>query len=252
MPKSFALAMFAIVVLIVGVAYAQSTRDVYLNPTPDGFSDLQQAIPGIKLDIRYHTTNNFTGAPLPGYGAAGAWLRSDAAEALKTVQQSLAEKGLGLMIFDAYRPKRATLGMAAWATRTGQKHLFKQGYIAYRSFHNTGAAVDLTLLDLKTQKPLDMGSPFDAFSDKSHTKNATGKALENRLILKAAMEKAGFRPYSKEWWHFSYPVKNKEPRDVPYGCFETPEGKWAAPEGWDKTGYKPPMTWSPKPCAAGH
>ena len=169
------------------------------------------------------TSNNFTGAVLPGYGAAGAWLLRKPAARLARVQKYLARKGLGLLVYDAYRPRRATAAMVAWALRVHPNKKLVGPYIARRSKHNLGIAVDLTLARLTTGKPLDMGTPFDVTGKKSHTYGVRGPALRNRLILKKAMERFGFRAYTPEWWHFHYPVRNARFRDVPYGCRETPE-----------------------------
>jgi len=105
--------------------------------------------------------------------------------------------------------------MVAWAERTGNMKLFKQGYIARRSRHNMGVAVDLTLVSLDTGRPLEMGTPFDTFSDAAHTANATGAVARNRQRLVAAMEAQGFKNYDQEWWHFSFEVPNPVPFDVP-------------------------------------
>ena len=134
---------------IVGVVFADSP--------PLGFVDLQKKIPTIQIQMGYHHSDNFTGAPLPGYGTETAWLTEEAANALVLVQNDLEKQGLGLLIYDAYRPKRASKAMVAWAKRKKQLHLFKQGYIAEYSGHNYGHTVDLTILDLKTGIPLDMG-----------------------------------------------------------------------------------------------
>ncbi len=160
----------------------------------------------ITVSLRYLTPDNFTGAPLPGYEANRAFLRREAATALARVQQQLRTEGLGLLIWDAYRPVSGTEGMVAWAERTGNMKYFEQGYIARRSRHNMGVAVDLTLVRLDTGKPLDMGTPFDTFSDAAHTANATGAAAVNRQHLVTAMEGQGFLNYDQEWWHFSYDV----------------------------------------------
>ena len=162
----------------------------------------------IVVDLRYATSNNFTGAPLPGYLANRAYLRREAAAALARVQRSLRPRGLGIKIFDAYRPVRATLAMVDWTERVNRPDLLKDGYIASRSRHNLGLAVDLTLVELATGRELEMGTPFDTFSAAAHTANASGEAAANRQILKAAMERGGFVNYDQEWWHFSFNVPN--------------------------------------------
>jgi len=162
----------------------------------------------IVVDLRYATSNNFTGAPLPGYLANRAYLRREAAAALARVQRSLRPQGLGIKIFDAYRPVRATLAMVDWTERVNRPDLLKDGYIASRSRHNLGLAIDLTLIELATRRELEMGTPFDTFSAAAHTANASGEAAANRQILKAAMEREGFLNYDQEWWHFSFNVPN--------------------------------------------
>ena len=162
----------------------------------------------IVVDLRYATSNNFTGAPLPGYLANRAYLRREAGAALARVQRGLRPQGLGIKIFDAYRPVRATLAMVDWTERVNRPDLLKDGYIASRSRHNLGLAIDLTLIELATQRELEMGTPFDTFSAAAHTANASGEAAANRQILKDAMEREGFLNYDQEWWHFSFNVPN--------------------------------------------
>jgi len=162
----------------------------------------------IVVDLRYATPNNFTGAPLPGYLANRAYLRREAAASLARVQRDLRSQGLGIKIFDAYRPVRATLAMVDWTERVNRADLLKDGYIASRSRHNLGLAIDLTLIDLATARELEMGTPFDTFSAAAHTANASGEVAANRQMLKAAMEREGFVNYDQEWWHFSFTVPN--------------------------------------------
>jgi D-alanyl-D-alanine dipeptidase len=162
----------------------------------------------IVVDLRYATSNNFTGAPLPGYLANRAYLRREAAAALVRVQRGLRPQGLGIKIFDAYRPVRATLAMVDWTERVNRSDLLKDGYIASRSRHNLGLAIDLTLIKVANGRELEMGTPFDTFSAAAHTANASGEAAANRQILKAAMEREGFVNYDQEWWHFSFNVPN--------------------------------------------
>jgi D-alanyl-D-alanine dipeptidase len=177
--------------------------------------DVRSIEPAILVDLRYATPNNFTGAVLPGYQAPRALLRRDAAEALARVEARLRTGGLGLRIWDAYRPVRATRAMVEWAERTGRTDLLDQEYIARRSRHNLGIAVDLTLVDLVSGTELDLGTPFDTFSEAAHTANAQGRTLRYRQVLVRAMESEGFQNYEKEWWHFSYPVADAPAFDVP-------------------------------------
>lgn len=171
-------------------------------------ADVRSRDSTIVVELRYATSNNFTGAPLPGYLANRAFLRREAAAALALVQGDLRSQGLGLKIFDAYRPVRATLAMVDWTQRVHREDLLRDGYIASRSRHNLGLAVDLTLIDRATGRDLEMGTPFDTFSAAAHTANATGVAAANRQRLKAAMEKRGFTNYDQEWWHYTYDVPN--------------------------------------------
>jgi D-alanyl-D-alanine dipeptidase len=167
--------------------------------------DVHLVEPTIMVEARYATTDNFTGAPLPGYEANRALLRREAAAALARVQQRARREGVALKVFDGYRPVRATLAMVDWAERAGQQSLLKDGYIASRSRHNLGLAVDLTLIGGDGQE-LDMGTPFDTFASAAHTANASGEVAANRTLLVRLMQAEGFLNYDKEWWHFSYDV----------------------------------------------
>jgi D-alanyl-D-alanine dipeptidase len=171
-------------------------------------ADVRSFDSSIVVELRYATPNNFTGAPLPGYLGNRAFLRREAAAALARVQRDLRAQGLGLKVFDAYRPVRATLAMVEWTERVHRPDLLKDGYIASRSRHNLGLAIDLTLIELNTGNELEMGTPFDTFSAAAHTANATGAAAANRARLKAAMEREGFLNYDQEWWHYSYNAPN--------------------------------------------
>jgi D-alanyl-D-alanine dipeptidase len=200
---------------------AAASRSVEAPPAevaPDAVAEsllveLRAVDSSIRVDARYATSNNFTGAPLPGYDAPKALLRREPAAALGRVQARLREKGLGLKVFDGYRPVRATLAMVEWAERTGRRELVDSGYIARRSRHNQGVAVDLTLVDLETGDEVPMGTAFDTFTAEAHTANAEGEVRRNRDALVRAMESEGFTNYEKEWWHFSYPVEGAVPFD---------------------------------------
>ena len=170
----------------------------------------------IRVESRYFGRDNFTGAPLPGYDADRAFLRQEGVAALARVQARLKRRHLGLLIYDAYRPVRATEAMVAWAERVGRKvELVDGGYIASRSRHNLGTTVDLTLIDLRTRKPLEMGTEFDTFNEAAHTANATGEPAANRRILVEAMEAEGFQNYDQEWWHFTMRLPSEPRFDVP-------------------------------------
>jgi D-alanyl-D-alanine dipeptidase len=200
------------------VAAAASVNTPELPIAPDASADsllvdVRSLDSTIRVDARYAGSNNFTGAPLPGYEAPRALLRREAALALSQVQARLRKKGLGLLVFDGYRPVRATLAMVRWAERSGRRSLLNDGYIASRSRHNLGLAVDLTIVDPATGSPLEMGTPFDTFTEAAHTANAEGTVLTNRRTLVRAMESEGFRNYEKEWWHFSLDVPGALPFD---------------------------------------
>lgn len=185
---------------------------------PDGFVYLDDHIPGIMLDIRYFGENNFVGAPIDGYNAPFAIMAVEAADALANVQEEVQELGYTLLIYDAYRPQKAVEHFKAWSqdpedTKTkddyypdlDKSRLFKMGYIASRSGHSRGSTVDLTLADASTGEPVDMGGPYDFFGELSHHGTALidDEQAANRLILKEAMERHGFKAYSKEWWHYT-------------------------------------------------
>jgi len=187
-------------------------------PAGQELVDVRRLDRTIRVELRYATDNNFTGHRLPGYDARRAPLRPPVAQALARVQARLRGEGLGLKIFDAYRPIRATLAMVDWAERSGNVWVLDQGYVARQSNHNRGNTVDLTMVTLRGGREIEMGTPFDTFSEAAHTANATGAVLENRLRLKRAMEAEGFENYDKEWWHYRLP-SNPDPLDIPLSCF---------------------------------
>lgn len=177
--------------------------------------DVRSLDTSIVVNLRYPTFHNFTGAPIAGYYANRAFLRREAAAALARVQADARAAGLGLEIFDAYRPVTATLAMVEWCRRVGREDLLRDGYIASRSRHNLGLAIDLTLVDRRTGAELEMGTPFDTFSSAAHTANATGVAARNRARLTQLMDAHGFTNYDQEWWHYSFDVPNPLRFDMP-------------------------------------
>jgi D-alanyl-D-alanine dipeptidase len=189
---------------------------------PGGFVYLEQVVPEIKQELRYFFDQNFVGRPVDGYLAPKCILSRPAAEALKKIQEELKPFGLGLKIYDAYRPQRAVNHFIRWAkdledTKTKKRYypdvakgnLFKEGYIADRSSHSRGSTVDLTLISLPDQKELDMGSGFDWFGPESWPDSpaVTSAQRAHRLLLRVLMERQGFNPYPQEWWHFT--LKNE-------------------------------------------
>lgn len=206
--------------LLAAPVAAQAPADSGLIRDQRAFDSLMAEVRSgdrtIRVESRYFGANNFTGAPLPGYDADRAFLRQEAVAALARVQARLKRRHLGLLVYDGYRPVRATEAMVAWAERVGRKvELVDGGYIASRSRHNLGLAVDLTIVDLRTGQPLEMGTPFDTFSEEAHTANATGDVAANRRILVEAMEGEGFVNYDQEWWHFLMRLPSEPRFDVP-------------------------------------
>ncbi len=158
--------------------------------------------------------NRNTGPPHRCRSANRAFLTPQGAQALANVQRRLAPQGLGLKIFDAYRPARATQAMVEWARAHGRGDLVGP-YIASVSYHNSGQAVDLTVIELATGRERDMGAPYETFTPAAHTANATGASAQNRAILVEAMHAEGFVNYEGEWWHFNYLVPGVAILDVP-------------------------------------
>ncbi len=185
---------------------------------PSGFVLLSDHVPDIVQEIRYFSTYNFIGDRIDGYEEPCAILTTEAARALKGVSRELNVQGYRLKVFDAYRPAGAVKQFVLWGIEDTdirmkpyfypdleKTALFETGYIATRSTHSRGSAVDLTLLDMATGKEADMGSPFDFFSEVSHPDypGVTEEQHENRMILRNAMIRGGFVPLECEWWHFS-------------------------------------------------
>jgi len=204
------------IALTVAIAAAPAAEAGPLSQA--GLVDVRTHARTIQLDLRYATGDNFTGRRLPGYCKPIAVIRRSPAQALGRVQRRLAKQGLGLLVYDAYRPARATRAMVRWAERTGNEWVLTQGYVARRSNHNRGAAIDVGLIRLSDNRRLGMGTSYDAFTTRSHTANASGTALKNRLTLKRAMESFGFRNYRREWWHYDFPKDTGPPRDISLGC----------------------------------
>jgi D-alanyl-D-alanine dipeptidase len=229
------------VIALVAVAWISSAQAQTL---PGGFVFLRDIDPGILQDIRYAGSNNFVGRPLIGYDAAACVVKREVGLALKRVQAELTPQKLSLKMLDCYRPARAVHDMVLWAQNgreTPAEHrynpafskqdLFRLGYIAEHSGHSTGAAVDLTLVDLKAnnspafdpnkayadctapeavrapESSVDMGTGYDCSDLKAHTAANAITAAQRRWrnLLVAAMAKQGFVNYAKEWWHFSLP-----------------------------------------------
>jgi D-alanyl-D-alanine dipeptidase len=227
---------------------------VLARELPPGFVYLRDVEPSIVQDMRYAGSDNFTGHPLSGYGAAECVLRRDVAQALAKVQADLAKQSLGLKVYDCYRPTRAVAAFARWSQQKDdgatkrfypaldKRALFAGGYIAAHSAHSTGNAVDLTLVPrpappappfdpraaygactapLGQRAPdnaLDMGTGFDCLDPKSSALASTTTSAQNhwRVVLLEAMRRRGFHNYFREWWHFSFGTRGQA-YDFPIG-----------------------------------
>jgi len=185
---------------------------------PDGFVYVADLVADLNVQLRYRRSDNFMGRPVPGYEGDRLILTQPAAAALAQVQNDLRPLGLGLLVYDGYRPQRAVDAFVAWAEDledqvnkadyypdVDKRNLFAEGYIANRSGHTRGSTLDLTVIDLATGEPLDMGTPWDHFGPESWPDYAgvSGQQRANRLLLRALMIAHGFRPYDQEWWHFT-------------------------------------------------
>ncbi len=185
---------------------------------PSSFVLLADYVPAIVQEIRYYSTYNFIGERIDGYEEPCAILTKQAARALKSVSNEMNVRGYRLKVFDAYRPASAVKHFVLWGIEDTdirmkpyfypnleKQELFMKGYIASKSSHSRGSTVDLTLLDMKTGKEVDMGSPFDMFSEVSHPdyKGISEEQYENRMQLRNVMIRNGFEPIDCEWWHFT-------------------------------------------------
>lgn len=190
--------------------------DMEMNSS--GFVLLADYVPNIVQEIRYYSTYNFIGDRIDGYEEPCALLTKEAARALKSVSNEMMVQGYRLKVFDAYRPVCAVKHFMLWCIEDQdirmkpyfypelqKQELFDKGYIAKQSSHSRGSTVDLTLLDMTTGKELDMGSPFDLFSEASHPdyNGITEEQYANRMILQRVMIRNGFKPIDCEWWHFT-------------------------------------------------
>jgi D-alanyl-D-alanine dipeptidase len=203
------------------LVYALYTGIVTAASLPSGFVYLDDIAPDIMLDIRYASTDNFTGKPIDGYVKPVAITTSTTASALKNAQADFKRFGLGLKVFDAYRPQRAVDHFVRWAKdqndtlmkskyypQVAKQDLFQKDYIAVKSGHSRGSTVDVTLVYLEADNlahELDMGTGFDFFDPRSWPEypELTAEQRANRMLLQVVMEKHGFKAYPKEWWHFT-------------------------------------------------
>jgi len=207
--------IFVIIFLIFYSAFFDNNLEdgfVYLNDTDDS----------IIVDLKYYSTENFTGQFVEGYLSNNAILTKESALALSNAQDDFNKLGYSLILYDAYRPQRSVDFFVQWSKNPydtinkriyypdiKKSELFELGYIASKSGHSRGSTVDVSLIEISTNKVLDMGTIFDYFGIESHTffNDISEKQKSNRLILYEIMSNNGFKNYSKEWWHFT--LKNE-------------------------------------------
>jgi zinc D-Ala-D-Ala dipeptidase len=206
-------------VLNISLAFlaALGAQTALAQERPAAFVDAASIVPGLIVDMRYAGSHNFVGRPIDGYLASRCLLTQAAATALADVARDLAPRGFLVKVFDCYRPARAVANFVRWARdlndiagkaefypEVDKRTLFQDGYISSRSGHSRGSTVDLTLARADGRE-LDMGTPFDFFGPRSWpaATNVSGEATANRALLAASMRRHGFRPYQREWWHFT-------------------------------------------------
>lgn len=198
---------------------------------PSGFVVLTDVVPDVILEIRYYSSFNFVGTRVDGYEQPVALMTRETAQALKAVSDEAMTLGYRLKIWDTYRPQMAVDHFCRWGenvTDTLTKRyfypyldkdvVFDRGYIARRSGHSRGSVVDLTLVDMKTGRDIDMGYGFDWFGEESHPdyRGITEEQYANRMLLRELMLKHGFLPIEEEWWHF---ILKDEPYPDTYFTF---------------------------------
>lgn len=222
--KKIALKKEQLVLLLLVTLLPACQSAIDVERVPENFVELSDYAPEILLEVRYFGADNFVGERIDGYEAPAVYMTRQSAEALLGVQSRLSQFGLGLKVFDAYRPQRAVDHFVRWAEdlddermkprfypQVDKAKLFSEGYIAARSGHSRGSTVDLTLVELASGEELDMGTPWDFFDLASwpDSTQVTAQQQANRLLLRSVMLAAGFQPLSTEWWHFTL-------RDEPY------------------------------------
>ena len=230
-------AITAFCLLVAMSAGCKSAQAVQISPTDDSsqFVNITDVVPDALLEIRYFSTYNFVGARIDGYLEPVALLTRVAADSLRAVSDDLKRHGYALKIYDAYRPQMAVDHFMRWAQNTtdtltkayfypylSKEEVFEKQYVAKRSGHSRGSTIDLTIIDMATGKEVDMGGTFDWFGPESHPdycgdpetleftgadSTFTSEQFYNRMILRAAMMRHGFKPLDNEWWHFT--LKNE-------------------------------------------
>lgn len=189
-----------------------------LHPLPASFCYLDSVAPQIKVELAYAGPHNFVGRPLDGYQGQRAILRRDTAQGMKRAAEQAAQEGYGIILYDAYRPRRTMSDIGRWIHTSdkrmqtqfypniSKKQIIEHRYLGEISEHSWGIAVDISLYQLSNGQVLDMGGHHDLLDKSSSTEydgpELTAQQRANRLLLRDIMEKAGFSNYSKEWWHF--------------------------------------------------
>ena len=201
---------------LVLFSFVQITHASQISCDKSGFVPIYTVIDDAAYDIRYYSSNNFTGNQINGYKAPIAYMTKEGADALAAAAQDLREQGYRLLIWDTYRPQKAVDNFVEWINNPkddGDKSfyptlkksdLLKGQYIMEKSGHTRGSTVDLTIIK-KDGSFVDMGGTFDLFSEISHPdyKKLTREQKKNRKILHDAMIRAGFKGIDSEWWHFT-------------------------------------------------
>ena len=235
------LSLLLLLCIFASAAKASDNNTATIKPTDDTthFVTLTDVVPDAILEIRYYATYNFVGTRIDGYLQPTALLTRQAADSLRKVSDDLRAMGYRLKIYDAYRPQKAVDHFVRWAADLNdiemkayfypdldKSVLFEQEYIMEKSGHTRGSTVDLTLFDMNTEKEVDMGGTFDWFGPESHPdfcgnptageytggispagRTITKEQFDNRMILRNAMLRHGFKPLDSEWWHFT--LKNE-------------------------------------------
>ena len=222
--------MKRILLLAITLLAACAPKD--LRKDSSGFVTLTDAVPDAILEIRYYGTYNFVGSRIDGYLQPVALITREAGDSLRAVSDDVKALGYRLNIYDAYRPQKGVDHFVRWAANVedtlmkqyfypdlDKSVLFEQEYIMEKSGHTRGSTVDLTLFDMNTEKELDMGGTFDWFGPESHPTytDITPEQYRNRMILREAMLRHGFKPLSTEWWHFTL---ENEPYPDTYFTFD--------------------------------
>ena len=231
--------MLAAILIICGMVTTSCKKSDQITPVNHEtalFAAITDVVPDAILEIRYYSTYNFVGARVDGYLEPTALLTREAADSLKAASDDLNAQGYRIKIYDAYRPQMAVSHFVRWGKdlndtamkpyfypNVDKSRLFELGYIAEKSGHSRGSTVDLTIVNMTTGKEVDMGGVFDWFGPESHpdcggnpetleyreNDTLTSVQFYNRMVLRQAMMRHGFKPYESEWWHFTL-------KDEPY------------------------------------